>query len=59
MQKILDNMVKSIQVETDILDSNGMIVASSDKSIGGISPIVRSFSGKMKKPFLLTAIGPI
>ncbi|HHU79588.1 MAG: helix-turn-helix domain-containing protein [Caldicoprobacterales bacterium] len=54
MQKILDNMVKSIQVETDILDSNGMIVASSDKSrIGGISPIVRSFSGEDEKAIFI------
>jgi len=44
MQKILDKLVKSIQVETDILDINGMIVASSDKSrIGETNFIVKGF----------------
>jgi carbohydrate diacid regulator len=44
MQKILDKLVKSIQVETDILDANGTIVASSDKSrIGDTDFIVKGF----------------
>jgi carbohydrate diacid regulator len=42
MQKILDKLVRSLQVETDILDANGLIVASSDKSrIGGGGQIIR------------------
>ena len=32
MQKILDKITKTIQVETDIVNSDGIIVASSDKS---------------------------
>ena len=44
MQKILDKLVRSIQVETDILDVNGMIVASSDKSrVGDAGYIVKGF----------------
>lgn len=44
MQKILDKLVKSIQVDTDILDANGTIIASSDKSrIGEVDPIVKGF----------------
>src|SRR5690554_2001393 len=44
MQKILDRLVKNIQVETDILDANGMIIASSDKSrIGDTNFIVKEF----------------
>jgi carbohydrate diacid regulator len=44
MQKILDKLVKSIQVETDILDANGTIIASSDKSrIGEVDFIVKGF----------------
>ncbi|MGI6538929.1 MAG: helix-turn-helix domain-containing protein [Caldicoprobacterales bacterium] len=43
MQKILEKLVRSLQVETDILDANGMIVASSDKSrIGTMGDIMKS-----------------
>lgn len=44
MQKILDKLIKNIQVETDILDMNGMIVASSEKSrIGNTGSTVKEF----------------
>ncbi len=35
MQNILDKVIKNIHVETDILNSEGIIVASSDKSRNG------------------------
>lgn len=45
MQKILDRLVKSLQVEIDVLDANGMIVASSDKGrIGDLGNIVKGLA---------------
>lgn len=36
IQKILDKVVKNIQMETDIFNSDGVVIASSDKSRVGI-----------------------
>src|SRR5690554_2852418 len=45
MQKIIDQLVKSIKIDIDILDSHSMIVASSDKSrVGEIGPNVKNFT---------------
>ncbi|HHY82605.1 MAG TPA: hypothetical protein GX505_07990 [Clostridiales bacterium] len=54
MQKILDKLIKSIQVETDILDANGVVVASSDKSrIGETSNLVKNFVGEDDKAIFI------
>lgn len=43
IQRLLDKLVKSIQVDTNILDANGMVVASSDKSrIGAWKTLLRN-----------------
>jgi len=45
MQKLLDKLVKSLQVDTDILDANGMVVASSNMSrVGHMGNIAKGLA---------------
>ncbi len=56
MQKVLDKLIKSIQVETDILDIHGMIVASSEKArLGQSEPNVRDFLKEAEKSIFIDA----
>ena len=50
IQKLLDKIVRSIQVDADIVDSSGMIVASSSrKKIGEEEPAVKGYDIKAGK----------
>ena len=54
MQKILDRLVKSLQVEIDVLDANGMIVASSDKArIGHLGNIAEGLADEDDKAIFI------
>ncbi|HHU48335.1 MAG: PucR family transcriptional regulator [Caldicoprobacterales bacterium] len=54
MQKILDKLVKSLQVDTDILDANGMVVASSDKArIGHLGNIAEGLADEDDKAIFI------
>lgn len=54
MQKLLDKLVKSLQVETDILDIHGVVVASSEKSrLGQSEPVIRDFVRESEKAIFI------
>ncbi len=54
IQRLLDKLVKSIQVDTNILDANGMVVASSDKSrIGSLENIAKELTEENDKAIFI------
>jgi len=54
IQKLLDKLIKSIQVDTDILDANGMVVASSDKTrIGNLRSIAKELAEENDKAIFI------
>ena len=45
MQKIIDKLIKNVQIDMDVLDTNGLIVASSDAArVGELDPAVKEFA---------------
>lgn len=51
IQKVLDKVVHNIQVTTDIVDTAGVIVASSDRErVGRAEPIVKDYDAINGKP---------